>query len=325
MTSRVPGPGTLLAAGLLVTACYSRTETGAGEPFRVRDAQFFPGSLPGEDAASGGAGAETAGAEVDEEPALAAFDTANIVVFQGQTGKKFSGRVNESAVSLGMRLKDYGSGYWIVPGTTLDPQTNQLVWGAVADFDRAIPTGYADLEVVAFDAAGHAGVRSVRSLCITGRVPDFLNACEPTIDPPPAVISLTWDTGVDLDLEIITPAGRVVTPKRPLVVPPDDDGNLLEDAGGIDRDSNGGCWIDDIRFENLVFPSYPSGTYGVYANLFDACGKDSVRFEASVWVARESGEDERELVKVAERAGILLATQATGGESRGLFLFESEF
>lgn len=312
----------LISALFMVSACSDSAEVGAGEPFRVRGAQFVPGPLPG---------SEPAPAPTPEDPQDAAnlpeissLESPSSIAYQGASGKKLSGRVNALGVAVGLRMKDAGSGYWVVPTTTRDPQTNELIWDAVCDFDLGLKPGLTQLELVAFDDAGHPGTKTTSKLCVAARVPNALNECDPTADPPAAVISLRWDSNVDLDLQVLTPNQRWVDPKHNSTRDPKDTSST-EALGSIDRDSNGGCSIDGIRYENLVWKTPPTGRFGVYANLFDSCKRDSVRFEASVWVSRETEDGLKHLVQVGSRSGELLSSQANGGIGTGMFLFETTF
>lgn len=294
------------------------------EPLRLRGAQFVPGALPGLEAA---AGASSAPSTPTPGPRVTAIDLRSIVVYQGQGNTKLAGRVDQKSSSVGLTIAKLSEGYWVLPAGYPDPASeNELTWDASAEFDLSIPAGYHDLKLVAFDADGNTGTQFTQRFCVASRVPDGLNACDPSLTPPRAVISLSWDTNVDLDLEIITPKGRVVTPKAPSTLPPGPDGVIPPGAGVIDRDSNAGCSIDGIRYENLVFQTAkPSGRYGVYVDLFDSCQKPATRFVASVYVAKRQKDGTERLEKLDERSGILVASQASGGTGRGLFLFEVQF
>jgi hypothetical protein len=200
---------------------------------------------------------------------------------------------------------------------------NEPTWDATVDFARDIPAGKHVLGVAPIDDRGNDGAQGEQDLCIASRVPDNLNACDPTIAPPDAVISLEWDDDVDLDLEVRTPDGRLIDAKHPtsgmvsmLPIPPD--------IGVIDRDSNAKCVIDGIRMENLVYQTRPSGTFGLYANLFSACGLPAVRFNMTVYEAQGDVPD-RHLVKKASTSGELIDMDANGGASTGLLVTEYTF
>ena len=210
-----------------------------------------------------------------------------------------------------------------MPIGPLDTQINQLSWSAIADFGFNIPPGFHPLKYVAIDGHGAAGRQQVYDkLCVANRLPDNFNSCISTRAPPAAVISLNWDTEVDLDLEVSTPDGTLVTPQNP-VTP---DGN-----GIIDRDSNANCVIDGIRYEDLVWNKQaPHGSYGIYVNLVSACKQSIVHFNVGVYTAVDAGTDAsgnplKLLQQWYSTSGELLDIQANGGSSIGLFVSDFVF
>ncbi|HXK16598.1 MAG TPA: hypothetical protein VNG33_02245, partial [Polyangiaceae bacterium] len=65
----------------------------------------------------------------------------------------------------------------------------------------------------------------------------------------------------------------------------------------------------------------PSGTYLIYANLYDACGQSGVHFDVSLHTAVPGEEPDTFAVKQTFRqAGELQAIQANGGAKLGMFL-----
>jgi hypothetical protein len=302
-----------------------RSETGLYEPLRLRNASFKSGDLPGEAPAP----ASTS------SPTVTSFETASTVVRPGQTEKGLLGRASPDAVAVGLRFADLGTGYWVLPVDGPDPQNDgELVWQVVADFGSDVPAGIHPLRVVAIDASGHAGVQRELSVCVTPSVPDNLNACDPKIAPPAAVLSISWDTPVDLDLVVVTPDGRVVDAKHPRTIAPPPpgpttggDAGVTASVGTFDRDSNGGCVIDGVQRENLVFQTRPPpGSYLVYASLFDACGRAPVHFRFSLFEP-ELTEDPsvQRLVESITKKGELLGLEASGGATLGTFVTEVTF
>ena len=310
--------GALVAGGALA-GCEGQTNHVAyGEPIRVRGAQFIEGPLPGT-APAEGASATTL--------AVTAIATLNPVVSPGEASKSLSGRSTSDASAIALRMGDLGSGYWVVPIGGPDPQyPGELTWSVAADFDADARAGLHPLRVVAIDASGHAGVQSELSLCLASRIPDNLNACEPTLAPPEAVLTLSWDADVDLDLHVVDPDGRDVNPKQPLVVPVDAGARPSPAAASFDRDSLAACVPDGRRQEDLVFPARPHGTWSIYANLFDACGKGGARFTFSVHEA-EGGADgtPRHLVETFTRSGRVIDLDANGDGRPGLFVVQYPF
>jgi hypothetical protein len=92
----------------------------------------------------------------------------------------------------------------------------------------------------------------------------------------------------------------------------------------LDGDSNSDCKLDNRNRENLVFQTAPDpGRYQIYADLYEACGKNSVRFELSI-VASQAGAEPGtfEQVTTFRQGGVLTAAQADGGSELGLFVTE---
>lgn len=320
--------GFVLSLGLSVFACSGEpNETGLGEPLRLRNAAFKTGALPGEPPAPAAV-----------TPSITSFEAASTVVRPGQTEKSLLGRATPDAVAVALRFVDLGTGYWVLPVDGPDPQNNgELGWQVVADFGSAIPAGVHLLRVVAIDGAGHAGTQRELSVCVTPEIPDNLNACDPKLTPPAAVFSLSWDTPVDLDLVVITPDGRIVDAKHPRTVAPPppgpssgggaDAGTSAATVGVFERDSNGGCVVDGQQRENLVFQGRPpAGSYLVYANLFDACGRAPVHFRFSLHEPEATADPKvQRLVESVTKKGVLLAVDANGGSKLGTFVTEITF
>jgi hypothetical protein len=317
----------LALAGLGALGCGNSQQAtiGPSQPFRVRGAQFISGAFPGEPPPDAGSTAAE-----DGQPLVTAADLNSSVAIQGQGGKAVSGRATASSHAVGIALDELGGGYWVVPTRLLDLVTGDVTWSATLDFDRSIAPGLHPLRFVAFDENGNPGAQIAVKFCITGLVPDNLSACEPSIAPPAAVISLSWDTNVDLDLQVVTPEGVVVTPKHPSTVPPMGDAGADAAApsgalGTIDRDSNANCAVDGVRTENLVFQKEaPEGLYQIYASLFDSCKQPNVHFSVAVYGA-EPVDGGKQLKLYYQRGGELLDLQVNPTADRGLFVTEFSF
>lgn len=302
-----------IAIAIAVASCGGeRNPSGLDEPFRVRNAQFREGALPGTAPGDGGVSSAT--------PELTALESANALLRLRQPGKVFSGRTNPRGATVGVRFPALGTGWWQInvggPDPTFD---NDYTWTLQADFSDALPTGLQSLRFVAIDEHGRAGEQRDFRVCVLPDVPDNLNACDPTIVPPDTVISLAWEEDVDLDLVVVTPEGRVVDARHPSVeVPP------TRTGGALDRNSNANCAVDSIRRENLVFQGAPApGVYRIYANLFSACGRPSTRYRATVHL-REILEGGRTsgVRETFRRDGLLTALSANGGAALGTFVGE---
>jgi hypothetical protein len=314
----------LVASAALVVGCGEEPLTRAlNEPVRVHDGQFHEGSLPGSAPLTA---EEIAGGAALQDPYVTSLSYPTDTVSQGYAGYVLRGRATPNAATVALRFADVGSGYWTVPVSAPDPFNNdEYTWTVVLDLSPRVERGRHPLRVTVFDDAGRAGTQSELPFCVTSFVPDNLNSCNPKNAPPAAVLSLAWDTEVDLDLRVITPNGKIVDARHPSTALPGEDGKLDTNAPGtgvIDRDSNRNCISDGIRTENLVWKDKPNaGTYLVYANLNSACGESRVRFTASLYVSVPGAEPETfQQVQSFRESGQLHAIDANSGTKLGLFV-----
>jgi hypothetical protein len=318
-----------IVLSLAAVGCDRTTQIGVGEAFRVRDAQFVRGELPGDEPKDLPPVAVDGGSDEDP-PRITALETFNLDVRQGQGAKAFRGRTSDSAVAVAIALEGVSTGYWVLPVGSTDPATGEYTWEASTDFDISIDPGRHALRVVAIDKSERAGTQLELKVCVRGRVADNGSACSPTRTPPRAVISLSWDANADLDLQVVGPGGQVFDSKRssgPASGTLGDAGSESSELPALDRDSNAGCVIDAIRTENLSWnEESPSGRYGLYVNLFDACKQAAVRFRVAVYTPREKGSDAGEILEERyARSGELLDLAVNPTSSRGLFLGEYRF
>jgi hypothetical protein len=316
----------LTASGAGMAACDGQSlGTQIGEPMRVRNAQFVAGDLPGAPPPADASTPDLDGGVPSGPPVVTAISAINTVVYNGEGAKQITGRATANGASVALRFTDFGTGYWVLPLGNPDPlYPGELTWSATTDFDRSIPAGKHPLRVVAIDPNGVAGEQQEQHFCFASRVPDNLNACDPTRNPPEAVFSLTWDADVDLDLHVVGPDGRDVNPKHPLVNPVDGGTVPPRTDPAIDRDSLAACVPDGQRQEDLVFPARPTGTWDLYVNEFDACGKQAVNFTLTVYEPDGTPGVDRHLVQTFTRSGRLLPVNADG-DSQGLFVVEYPF
>ncbi len=314
---------------------------GASEPFRVEGAQFFAGPLPGT--------APTNAPYVPGAPPQIRLSTPNYTVQQGTGGFKITGTLTQGGWSGGLALAGQGTGWWMIPaGESDSTQTPPgFAIGATVDFAPTLPLGPTFLTGVALDAQGHAGPQFPQALCISSNGVDGNAACGGAT-PPVAAITLTWDTQVDLDLQVVAPDGTIVSPANPTLHPPPKSGTVDPNQPHINRDSNANCIIDGQRSESLIWPTltaaqgtteYPSGVYLIYANLFDPCGQASVVFHARVTKAvpandggagagdgADAGAGETEVEEVVfDQAGELIARQANSTKGLGLYVGKYDF
>ncbi|MET0793041.1 MAG: hypothetical protein ABW061_16085 [Polyangiaceae bacterium] len=318
------------ALGVLpVLGCSSQSISGGrDEPVQVRygsgrNAQFLDGDLPGSPPLTD----KEVVAGVKPQLPSSSLDVSAGVIREADTGFTASGFTSNEAVAIGLRFLDVGDGYWVFPVASQDPtRPGTFSWNAALDFGANIPPGLHPLGVVAIDGNGHAGSQFATSLCVASDIPDNLSACSPGVKPPFNVLSLVWDTPVDLDLRVITPQGKVVDPKHPstaLTVNGSAD-TTAKGTGIFDTDAGRNCVASGHRRESLVWQDAPlAGTYFVYVSLFDACGQSAVHFDLSVNRPGRVGKDGiQRLESTYNQAGELLALDADAGTKLGLFVTE---
>jgi hypothetical protein len=306
------------AAAMAVAAgCSGETAPVAlGEPIRVQAAAFKSGPLPGTPQAAPDAGAV-------DGPKLTSLQTISGIAFAGQTGKVISGRTSKDAVAIAVRMLDAGSGYWVRPLGVADLLNGgELTFDLHIDFSETVPPGNQKLELVAITADGIGGAQSQLTLCVEGVIPDNFNVCAPNLPPPAAVLSLDWDTPVDLDLQVTTPDGKVVDAKHPTTAPAGSTAADRATAGILDTDAQSGCRAVGPRRENLIWQKPPApGDYLIRVNLFDACGAASARFNVTVYTSSPDADGGvGPLVAGQRTTGIVLGSQANGGTVPGLKL-----
>jgi len=312
-----------------LAGCSSESLTaGITEPIRVsygngRNAQFLGGELPGSKPLTDG---EVLSGVLPQTP-TSSLNVSVGSVRQAETGFVASGATSSEAVAIGIRLMDSGSGYWLFPVTGQDPtKPGTYNWNATLDFGGNIRPGKHLLGVVALDGAGHAGSQFTTQLCVLSDIPDNSSACSSTAKPPFSVLSLNWDTPVDLDLRVITPQGKVVDPKHPstAVAVNGQTDPTAQDVGVFDVDAERNCVDTGYRRENLVWQGPPAtGTYFVYVSLFDSCGQSAVRYKLSLNRPGPAGDDgTHPLESNYSQAGELLAADADSGAKLGLFVTE---
>jgi hypothetical protein len=294
--------------------------SGTGEPIVVESGSFQPGALPGTpplDDAQIDAGAMPTGTYVTE------LNSPNRVLFPGQAGRALSGLATGDSSSVGLRFGDLGTGFWVVTLGAEDPANpGQLGWSLLYDVARVIPAGLHPLLVTAIDAAGNSGTQQELVVCVDAPIPDNLNACDPTLEPPFMVLSLDWDANVDLELVLVTPDGKVVDPQHPTTAPETDAGVMPgPDDGVLDHASNEDCVIDGVRRDDIVWQHKPEpGTYLVYARLASACGLPATRFTASLWFATPTGPSTWTQTEALAVSGEALADSASGDQGLGTYL-----
>lgn len=316
--------GTLASFTVLLLGCSGEdTTAGFDQPLRVKDAQFRDGELPGLPALT----ADDLNAGVQATPPnIESVSVGANVIAEDEPDRSIHGNASADSAAVGVRFDELGSGYWLVPTSSIDPLATAVVdWSLSASFSRGLEPGLHKLLFAAIDEHGKSGTQGEVDLCVTSSLPDNGNACDPSTSPPNLVVNLAWDAPVDLDLRVITPSGKIVDSKHPTTVEADENGKLdpnVEGAGLIDHDAFAHCQSLGRRSENLVFQTNPQpGTYLIYANLYDACGQADVHFDVSLHVAAPGTEEGTfTQTQTFHQAGQLEAVHANGGAKLGMFL-----
>ncbi len=308
--------------GLVTAACSSSDQLGLTQPFQVAaPAQFIHGALPGE--ADAGSAMAMTDAGPDAPPQIRLVNALSLTVVQGQAGKKFSGTATANTFTVATSLDDGGSGYWVVP-VGPPSATGDLTWDLNTGYGGSLAPGKHNLRIVALDEKNVAGAQYTLPICVASSIPDNTHACDPNKDPPRAIISLTWDTNVDLDLQVLAPKGILIDSKHP--ANPPTDATMLDGVGALDHDSNAMCQIDNLRSESVVWNTVsPKGRYGIYVNLFDACKQPVVHFKVDVYSAITTKSGAIQLKRFFSQGGELLDISANGGSKLGMFVSEFVF
>jgi hypothetical protein len=333
-------PATILAVAALVTGCWQSppSQNGTDQQFRVRykdlntgttvDAQFERGPFPGLPLRDGGYPAAPDGG------VLAAPNVSGgSLVVAGQAGESLGGLVDKRASSVALTLQGVSTGYWVVPAGNPDSTTDELTWSAILDYGIDVPPGFREIRVAAFGADGTVSGTTLHEQCVVLDIPS-LYLCKKRFNakfvPPKAIISLTWDTAADLDLQVKTPEGVLVDPKH-LATEQNDAGAIPASAGYIDHDSNANC-SPDVREENLIFQNEaPHGLYTIWVNEFDSCKQAATRFKVTIYETTptvelpDGGQKYGDVREVWSQGGELLDIQANGGTARGLYVNQYRF
>lgn len=259
----------LWALCLLVSCGHSTTQDLAlEEPLRfgynvgaaAYPAQFYAGDLP----APGGG------------PAVVGVDVGPTEAAPGDVGKNgYTVRLDRKAFSVAMRLQGRTNGYWIARVDQVETLfDNQVSASLFFDVAPAVSPGRYQIELSGIDGDGKYGVRTTAPVLVVPRIP--VNA--------PVVMTLHWDTAMDLDLQLKSPDGTLLSSKHPLTVATTaTDVGTVAGVGYLQGDSLGACIDDGYREEDVVFTTSPNpGTYSIYVNPFSLCGKLGTTYEVTV-------------------------------------------
>jgi hypothetical protein len=264
----------LLALGLVtvvaVAACGDSVDSNLAldEPLRVKyalsganeTAQFFTGDMP---APNGG-------------PVIQSLQIGSDQMSPGTQNRGGYGVVlAPDAYTVAVRLQGRTSGYWIARVSELDVIDNGVIAHLLFDISTSMPTGQYQVELSGIDKNGLFGDRTDAPLAII-----------PRLDTSgPAVISLKWDAGVDLDLQLATPYGTFLSPKHQTTASAGTDAGTgaAPGYGYLDGDSVASCVDDGLRQEDVVFATPPiPGVYTIYVNAFSLCSLPGTNYQVSV-------------------------------------------
>lgn len=252
----------LAASVVLLCGCdAATTDPGLSASFRVAGAQFVRGPMP----APG------------DGPKVIAFNPSRNAAPQGDTELHLSGAIETSANGVAIGLVG-DTGYWTLPAGLPDVTVpNALTFDVNAALARDAAPGSHTMQVLALSKDGMAGPVASAPLEVT-----------PLAMPMGAlVVSLTWDSYVDLDLHVVDPAGieiwagnsteYQVAPGQPF------DPSAARDAGMLDADSNGACVIDGRDREDVIWArAVPPGKYVVRVDTVSLCGEVSTHWQLEV-------------------------------------------
>lgn len=239
---------------LMIVACNDdiRADTGTDALMQVEKAQFRRGAMPNE---NGG-------------PVVTAA-TLQSLSSPGRSNLVGAGDLGSAATGLAIAL-DGDVGYWTIPAKTPSSGSpTEPTWSMTYGLARALLPGTYNYVLRAVDVDGHFGPTTLRSLTIV-----------PSAAPSGRfVISLTWDSQVDLDLHVLLPTGIEMFKRHPAEYEPPpisagpQDPFELHDGGILDHDSNAHCIADGQRAEHAVWVNPPpTGHYQIRVDTFSMCG-----------------------------------------------------
>lgn len=295
--------------------------SGATDVLQVQAATFRTDAWPGR--------VTLPDAERPSGPRVTAIEAAGGIGYPGQIGRFLSGRVSNDAAALGVRAAEGRAGWWVLPVGGPEPTVPTENTFEVFYTLRDLTPGLQQLQFVAIDEQGRGGPQRELGVCIASELPDNLNVCDPTREPPAVVVSLRWNGDVDLNLEAQSADGRAITARTTVSGAPGvPAATRLADPtqGRIDRNSNGGCRIDGRRRESISFPQAPSGDVWLFSvRLVDACGLAGTAWTLETWYRESVGDGAFRLTLLDEVSGYLRADQADGGAGPAQYVTNLQF
>lgn len=288
-------PG-LFALVAFVACSEVTSDPGTDALLQVKGAQFRRGALPAE---NGGPGVQN-------------FSSSQLVN-AGANDLAGSGSLDRSANAIAVAL-DGDVGWWSVPAAVPDVYSPLApTFNFAFGLSPALSSGTHTLTTRAVDGDGHFGAAELHTLEVVGR------------DVPAGilVVSLAWDTGVDLDLHVVLPTGVEVWKGRPAEYQPPSvsegatDPLALRDGGILDHDSNAHCQEDGQRGEDAVWKNPPPpGHYLVRVDTFSMCGDTHASWRAE---ARLNGQ------RIGSASGTATEADMQFPHGRGFGLLAFEF
>lgn len=139
------------------------------------------------------------------------------------------------------------------------PQTSVA---ALLSFAQSLPTSEFESSFAVADPEGRVGPASPLSHFVT------------QVGTGDVQVTLSWDASSDIDLHVVGPGGEEVYY-----------GNRQSASGGeLDLDSNAGCAIDDVRNENITWPTgtAPRGPYTVRVDHWSSCGVTATNYTVRI-------------------------------------------
>ena len=252
---------------LVMTGCGGASQSPGLEAWlRVSGAQFARGTP----------------SPTTEGPAVLALNVSRSAATQGDSDLHVSGTLSPTANAVAVWLEG-DQGFWLLPASLPDVTVPEAPTFAVSlALARDAPPGAHLLEVVALSAGGVAG--PVTSAALEVRAPPV-----PTGE---LVVSLAWDTNVDLDLHVVDGTGVEIWARNPNSwqampgAPPDPE--AWKQGGLLDLDSNGQCVIDGRNQERVVWKTTPPpGHYLVRVDAFSLCGQAGAQWNVEVLLRGE--------------------------------------
>jgi len=241
---------------LLGVLCLVGCSDASGDPaldalLRVPGGQFFRGATP----------------VAEDGPKIDSLLNSSGLIRAGQS-KGVSGIAARETRGVAVFLQG-DVGYWIVaPGNSDPTALGHLAFRAGLSFSPLLPNGKYTLAARAIDEQGRFGPAQTTDL----------KTLDQSVDGK-LVVTLKWDTEVDLDLRLIDPNGSEISAKnrntadRPKPGDPADP-DAFKNGGALDLDSNAQCVIDGVRQEDVVWTAPPqSGHYIVRVDSFAMCAE----------------------------------------------------